>query len=1083
MENKQRQKAYQRLIQTLLNAEIGREREILAANQYLVNEGLNKAILSIASSFIQQYKLIEANRLMNIVGYLLGIYIDTSPNSFNQKYQIFLENLLNIIQINWNNIQAIYPILEANVNNLNHEFIVFLEHYSLVNLRSLESEKAKVYASAITILSRGICEFPFGNKCINVEIAIAGYGIAINIFTKENCLVGWANINNDLGIAYLYRIKENKSVNIEYAIKCFKRVLQVRTYDTFPQEWADTLNNLGFAYTDRIEGDKAENIEQAIQYFNEALQVINYDISPQVWAKTKINLGKAYSSRIIGDKADSMEFAINNFDEALKVLKNEVSFLDWANVQNNLGNAYCDRIKGNTKNNIEYAIIAYNNALEVFGLHNFIQDWARVKNNLGIAYYYYHKLVEGSPENLEFAISAYHEALEVRIKQVYPQQWATTQNNLGLAYCDRIGADRAENIQRAIECFNDALKVRTREAYPQDWAATKNNLGKAYYLRINTDKTQNIQKAIECFQEALAVRTKETFPKDYAETLFNLGIAYQDAQDFKLAYNTFYSAIQTVELLRNEIISGEETKHKQAEDWNELFRRMVEVCLELNNLKEAIEYVERSKNRSLVELIFDRDLKTIFPTTVVSQIENIRDEIAKIQYQIQNGIVENPIAMSQYVQKLRQERNQLQEQYFRIGSNFKIDSFLRNLDEHTAIIEWFFTNDKIICFIVSREQKITLWQSQLEAPDTLLSWINTYLKDYYQQKSQWKEKLEENLKSLAEILCIEKIINQIDNKYNKLIIIPYRFLHLLPLHALPIGDSCLLDLFPKGVAYAPSCQVMQQVQLRQRTNIQSLFAIQNPTEDLNYADLEVQVIQSYFNTFNVLKKTSATLTAINDLDLNSYDCVHFSCHGYFNLTNPKKSALILANRSVDGTHQRQNTEHYLNLRLGETHDLEKCLTLDKIFTLKLRNCRLATLSACETGLIDFNNISDEYVGLPSGFLLAGSSSVVSSLWKVDDLCTSFLMIKFYENLFKLDHLKTGDVAIALNQAQTWLRNLTIEELDKFLEKYKPEIEKVLAQLRVGQRITFQESLKLIKQRQPLPFANPYYWAGFTASGS
>lgn len=92
------------------------------------------------------------------------------------------------------------------------------------------------------------------------------------------------------------------------------------------------------------------------------------------------------------------------------------------------------------------------------------------------------------------------------------------------------------------------------------------------------------------------------------------------------------------------------------------------------------------------------------------------------------------------------------------------------------------------------------------------------------------------------------------------------------------------------------------------------------------------------------------------------------------------------------------------------------------------------------------------------------------------------MIKFYENLFKLDNLKAGDIAIALKQAQNWLRNLTIEELDRFLEEHKPQIEKVLAQLRVGQRIIFQESLKRIKQRQPLPFANPYYWAGFTASG-
>jgi CHAT domain-containing protein len=231
-----------------------------------------------------------------------------------------------------------------------------------------------------------------------------------------------------------------------------------------------------------------------------------------------------------------------------------------------------------------------------------------------------------------------------------------------------------------------------------------------------------------------------------------------------------------------------------------------------------------------------------------------------------------------------------------------------------------------------------------------------------------------------------------------------------------------------------------------------------------------------------LKKSAATLIAINDSDLNTYHCAHFSCHGYFNLTNPGKSSLILANSPTTEIPTNPDSERYLNLREGETHDLEKCLTLDKIFTLKLEKCRLVTLSACETGLIDFNNTSDEYIGLPSGFLLAGSPSVVSSLWTVDDLSTSFLMIKFYENLIELNAIEAGNVAIALNQAQQWLRNLNIEELDRFLEQHKPQIEKTLAQLRVGQRLRFQESLKLIKQRKPLPFANPYYWAGFTASG-
>ncbi len=236
----------------------------------------------------------------------------------------------------------------------------------------------------------------------------------------------------------------------------------------------------------------------------------------------------------------------------------------------------------------------------------------------------------------------------------------------------------------------------------------------------------------------------------------------------------------------------------------------------------------------------------------------------------------------------------------------------------------------------------------------MYDWVNQYLQNYYGQKDQWRNNLGKALKELASILHIDEILTKILNHSDKLILIPHLFLHLFPLHGLPINQnsensSCLLDLFAGGVSYAPSCQLLQQVQQRKRPDFQSLFAIQNPTEDLNYTDLEVQVIQSYFNTSNVLKKTAATLTAINNTDLNTYHCAHFSCHGYFNLINPGNSALILANAPVADTPTKPDSERYLNLRAGETYDLEKCLTLDKIFTLKLEKCRLVTLSACETG--------------------------------------------------------------------------------------------------------------------------------------
>jgi hypothetical protein len=134
-----------------------------------------------------------------------------------------------------------------------------------------------------------------------------------------------------------------------------------------------------------------------------------------------------------------------------------------------------------------------------------------------------------------------------------------------------------------------------------------------------------------------------------------------------------------VEFLRGDIVSGDESKRKQAEQWYQLYRRMVEVCLELDNIPEAIEYAERSKTRNLVELILERDLRTIFPLEVVTQLEQLQNEIASAQYQLQNGKAENPTVLTQHLQQLRQQRNDLQNRYLPIGYGFKLGILLIKL--------------------------------------------------------------------------------------------------------------------------------------------------------------------------------------------------------------------------------------------------------------------------------------------------------------------------------------------------------------------------------------------------------------------
>ncbi len=93
-------------------------------------------------------------------------------------------------------------------------------------------------------------------------------------------------------------------------------------------------------------------------------------------------------------------------------------------------------------------------------------------------------------------------------------------------------------------------------------------------------------------------------------------------------------------------------------------------------------------------------------------------------------------------------------------------------------------------------------------------------------------------------------------------------------------------------------------------------------------------------------------------------------------------------------------------------------------------------------------------------------------------------------MWELPQSQAGEVAITLQKAQQWLRNLSCQEFER--ELTKPQYQKVLAQLQQKfSPVDFFELEDYIKvEREKLkkldpnhkPFANPYYWAAFVAIG-
>ncbi|MEH2093482.1 MAG: CHAT domain-containing tetratricopeptide repeat protein [Nostoc sp.] len=1046
---------YRELIEKLLNCPEGQETEILNANSDLIDDGLVEALEELAEVYAQ-----NGNKNATFLRYMAAKVSALLDNSFRtpppEDYASFFAKSLKLVQDSDCQPSVVHPFFQKNQHFMNQEFAQRIRNCT-------GASNPEGMATLIMNFSNLVASFPLGNRASNLEIGIAGYETALQMISSEAFPKLWAALQMNLGCIYIQRLRGKKADNLEISISLLENALQFCKSQVFSVESLIAQSTLAAAYSQRIYGKRAENIEKAISYLITTLNVCNRETHPEQWAMTQTNLASAYIERIYGDPSENIERAIISLTDSCQIYTHEEFPKEWADVNNNLAGAWKNRINGLRHKNLERAISCLENALEVYTFEDFPEKWLILQNNLATIYSDYSKY--NRADNLEQSMNCYNNALQFCSHDAFPQDWAMLQNNLAGLYL------QTGDIDKAITCFLNALQIRNREFFPEEWAKTQHNLGSAYFERILANQAENFEQVMICFQNALQVRTRASFPIRHTETLFIMGLAYKVKREFYNAHNTFFSAIDTVESVRGEIISDDTVKQKLAEEWNTLYQYMVEVCLELEYFDRAIEYVERSKTRNLVELILTRDRHTIFPAEVVAQLDRLRDEIASGQYELQNATAEDPTALAQHLQQLRQQRNELQARYLPIGSGFQFEQFRSTLSDRTAIVEFYITTDKLLVFIITKQtqQPIVLSPDLIDL-NKLANWANSYLKAYSYKKSHWQHRLTTRLRLLAKILHIDEIVQQIPTECDKLILIPHRYLHLLPLHALPLaGDSSLFDRFPRGVSYTPSCQLLQLAQTRQRPEFTHLFAVQNPTGDLSYTDIEVETIQSYFNSSNLLKQKIATKEAIDQTFLTTVHCAHFSCHGYFNGSEPRKSALILANAELNSAPTQPDTENYLSLENGGVLDLNKCLTLDSVFTLNLEQCRLVTLSACETGLIDFRNTSDEYIGLPSGFLYAGASSVVSSLWTVNDLSTAFLMIRFYQNL-----QKGLTVGLALNQAQLWLRDITKAELKAWITATSLPLDPTMRQNLNKRLYQLQDDHK--------PFQYPFHWAAFCAIG-
>jgi CHAT domain-containing protein len=221
------------------------------------------------------------------------------------------------------------------------------------------------------------------------------------------------------------------------------------------------------------------------------------------------------------------------------------------------------------------------------------------------------------------------------------------------------------------------------------------------------------------------------------------------------------------------------------------------------------------------------------------------------------------------------------------------------------------------------------------------------------------------------------------------VVVPHDVLHYLPFAALrsPEGRWLVEDW---RMSTVPSASVLKYLPAKGDTATGPAIALGNPELGpdlaLRFAEREARAVGEAVPGTRVFVRAEATERQAKALG-PAASLLHFATHAVLDEGDPLASALLLVPEGVE----------------------DGRLEVRELFRLDL-HARLVVLSGCETGLGRLSR-GDDLVGLQRAFLYAGTPTVVTTLWKVDDRASFVLMRRFY------DALASQGPAEALRRAQ------------------------------------------------------------------
>ena len=615
------------------------------------------------------------------------------------------------------------------------------------------------------------------------------------------------------------------------------------------------------------------------------------------------------------------------------------------------------------------AMKAEEKALEMAEKSGSLEDKATILKNMGLV-----AIQEG---DIDWAFDSFDKASRIDSSLGFRRGLAYDFRNLGMLMV------RRGSYEEGIPLLEKGLRLSREIGNRQNEVQCLYRLGEAFA------ESENRRTAVAYLDSSIALASGLAVPEIQWRILRQRANVLSGMGREEDALADYVEAVDIVEGMRAEL-KVEAYMQGFLDDKIDLYVDVVRLLLRMDRLKEAFDFVERAKSRNFIDLLANEELTL---TRARGDLLN-RERAARVAVQEAQERIASLGALSESATRTEREEKEFWEKELserrkayedvltsiqaespELASFVSVDPYdsekiQEMLPDSTALVEYFLTKDALYCWILlpdriaSRRIEV-LEQTVAENVKRLRQTIQAHLSADIESRELY-----------------ESLIRPIDkelNAANHVIFVPHGVLHYLPFGALQDEDGgYLIDRF--SMSLVPSATVLgycieKGEELDHKGAGASVLALSNPDlgnpiYDLPFAEKEVKSLRRTFGKVTSFYGSDVTERIVRDYAI-SHDVIHLACHGTYEPESPLFSALML---SPDGQDDGRLEAH-------------------EIFGLEL-NCDLVTLSACETGLAQITQ-GDEIIGLARSFIFAGAPSIITSLWKVDDLATAVMIKRFY----------------------------------------------------------------------------------------